>query len=336
MNISQSEIAQLLRCPAQWGFGYGDLAGFPLKPKTTALRLREGRAWGQAVQAWHTREPGTDPIVRAHEALLTSLNDDAAFMHTHGVLDEEEFAQTMARMQEILVHYCATQPRLNLIGSEVELEMPHVDGWTYRCHLDGIHQDEDGYLWVVEFKLRTPGAFTSLEIVQLWRQVRWYALALEATNGTEEIRFYNGEPTEIVRREIRGVIVDERLNDAPNPVRYNKNGSVSATQSCLYEEYERACMMLNQPMHEPTVQRLQAKVWQQRHEVYFRPDEMRDALYELESAATLLSLYHNHRLRPIRNPGRQCATCAFLPLCPDYTDARLRDALFTPVEGVAA
>lgn len=324
MNITQSEIAQLLQCPAKWGFGYGDLAGFAIRPKAPALRLREGRAWGAAVQAFHTRTPGSDPVVRAHDVLVTSLMDDAAFMESHGVGNDEEYQETVERMREMLIHYCATVPRLNLVGSEVELEVAHSDGWTYRCHLDGIHQDEDGYLWVVEIKLRTPGNFAPLEQVQLWRQVRWYALALEEKFDSERLR------------QVRGVIVDERLNAAAKPVAYNKNGSVSATQSCLYEEYMQACASLGQEPHPPTVARLQAKVWQQRHEVYFRPDEMRDALYELESAATLLSLYHDHRLRPIRNPGRQCATCAFLDICVDPKDERLRDALYVPAQEVAA
>jgi hypothetical protein len=337
--LTQSEVATLLQCGAKWSFAYSDLAGFPIRSKVTAPKLREGRAWGAAVQAWHTRLPneiGHAPAVRAHEALMEFLNRDAQEMDRYGALDEREYEETRTRMSAALVHYMATATRLNLVGSEVELDLPHADGWTYRCHLDGVHQDEDGYLWVVEFKWRPSGRFTNLEQIVLWRQVRWYALAL--ANQREFIP----EPRDPVTQpswcypEVRGVIVDERLGDAPNPVRFNKNGSVSATQSCLLEEYLYECEIRKQSPHPPTVERLKAKTWQQRHEVLFREDELDDALRELEAAETLVRLYRSHALKPIRHPGQWCSGCQFLPICADPSDVELRNALYEPNQRIPA
>lgn len=330
-SISQSEVADLMQCPARWSFAHGHLAGHPIRPMHTALRLREGRAWGAAVQAWHTRvegEANLDPIVRAHAALVDSLMDDQAFMERNGqAVDEEEFNTTAEKLEAALIQYVATSQRLNLVGSEVQLEMAHEDGWTYRCHLDGVHMDEDGYLWVVEFKLRDPGNFTPLEVVQLWRQVRWYALALDGygDNAGADI--------------VRGVIVDERLNGAPKPVRLNKDRHVSAVQSCMLEEYLAACdgdprygSLVTEP-NEKTVAQLTAKVWQQRHAVLFTASEMHEALLELESAADLIGLYDGGRLRPIRNPSpRNCGYCPFNAICPDPSDERLRDSLYVPAQ----
>lgn len=328
--VTQSEIGQLLACPQKWSFGYGDVAGFPIQPRVTALRLREGRAWGIAVQVWHT----TGAIDAAAGALLASLDDDAAQMEREGAFDHEEYDETKEKLLSALVHYAATAERLNLVGSEVELEMTHGDGWTYRCHLDGIHQDEDGYLWVVEFKLRGAGSFTPLEQAVLWRQVRWYSLALMHSDHPLAIR-YRTLPEAYEDNLVRGVIIDERLNDAPKPVKFNKNGDVSATQTCMLEEYMHACAVRGQTPHMPTVERLSAKIWQQRHTILFRQDELDDALGELESAASLVALYGNHSLRPIRVPGKQCGYCEFSELCPTPRDERLRDALYRPTEMVA-
>jgi len=325
--MSQSEVSTLLACPMRWSFAYGDVAGFPIQPRVTALRLREGRAWGAGIQQFHTRtRPDLgleDACGRAAAAMLASLDEDAAQMEREGAFDAEEYDVTKEKLIGALVHYAATQERLNLVGSEVELELHHADGWTYRCHIDGIHQDEDGYLWIVEFKLRGAGAFTPLEQVVLWRQVRWYAIALEASKEPDGF-----DPSFVDTDIVRGVIVDERLNDAPSPVRFNKNGDVSATQSCTLEQYLDACAVRGQIPHEPTVARLTGKVWSQRHTVLFRVDELDDALHELEAAASLVAIYAGHSLRPIRNPGRQCGTCAYAELCPQPHDVRLRDALF--------
>lgn len=325
--ISQSEVADLMQCPARWGFAYGSLAGHPIRPMHTALRLREGRAWGAAVQAWHT--PGPDEMRRAYNALLDSLEDDQAFMERHGQgADEEEFAATLEKLKGALVQYCATAQRLNLVGSEVDLRMWLDDpSWEYVCHLDGIHEDEDGWLWIVEFKLRDPGNFVPLEVIQLWRQVRWYALALRANRPAANIR---------------GVIVDERLNGAPKPVRLNKNRSVSAVQSCMLEEYLAACDgdpryggIPTEP-NEKTVAQLTAKVWQQRHMVLFTDEEMQDALEELFSAGKLIDLYADDTLKPIRNPSpRNCNHCSFRDICPDPKDERLRDSLYVPAQVAA-
>ena len=328
-TFSQSETAALLACPMRWAFAYGDVAGFPLRAKAPALRLREGKAWGAAWASFHAAVPDSleSAGARAGSAMIAQLDLDAAAMEREGMFDPEEYDEARERLVGALAHYASTATRLNLIGAEVEIDLPHADGWVYRCHIDGVHQDEEGYLWVAECKWRPGGKFTSLAEIVLWRQVRWYAIALA------EGIIQNAEAGPLWNREvagIRGVIVDERLGDAPNPVRYNKNGDVSATQSCTLEQYMNACAAQQQVPHPPTIERLGQKVWQQRHEVVFRADELDDALHELESAATLVTLYQRKTLRPLRVPGRQCATCQFLDICPTPNDSRLRDSLYIP------
>jgi PD-(D/E)XK nuclease superfamily protein len=318
--VSQSEVDTLMRCGMKWAFGYGDVAGFALEPKTPAIILREGRAWGAAAQAWHAID-GT--IEKATAAILDSLDADAAQMEEHGTFVATEYEEIRDKLFGALAQYCATQPKLNLVASELELEVRFEEGFVYRCHLDGVHQDEDGGLWVVEFKLRR--SMTPLEQVVLWRQIRWYALALAETSG----------------QEVVGIIVDERLNAAPKPIKVNKDGSISAVQSCALEEYLDACnnpakyggRIVTEP-NQRTVGLLGDKVWSQRHEILLRHDEMDDAVRELESAAKLIGFYDRHELLPIRVPGQQCSSCFARDLCATPQDERLRDALFVPSDYV--
>jgi CRISPR/Cas system-associated exonuclease Cas4 (RecB family) len=320
-TITQSMVASLLQCPAKFSFEYGDMAGFPIRPKVPALRLREGRAWGEAAQRYHAYALSDHPraVSEATRGIVEMLEEDAQAMRDAGMWDETEHDETVAKMFDILAHYCATSEPLNLIQREHELSLVFPD-FTYQCHIDGVHQDPDGGIWIVEFKLRGAGRMTPLDQIQLWRQIRWYALSYGVNYG----------------QPVRGVIVDERLNDAPKPVRYNKDGAVSATQSCTYEAYLAACAERRQMPHDPTSDRLLAKTWHQRHELILTADEMEDARIELGSAAKLTGLYRDHELAPIRNPGPLCATCAYNVICPSPSDDRLREAMYAPNERALA
>lgn len=331
--ISQSMVGDLLSCSQKWAFAWGDIAGFPIRAKTPALVLREGRAWDRGAKVFHSSKKSTEEAVGdAYAAILGSLEEDADEMVKWGSFDEEEYQTALEKLKGALVQYAATTPRLNLVASEVLLEVPFSDGFVYRCHLDGVHQDEDGALWVVEFKWRK--RLTPLDQIVLWRQIRWYAMALEQGPATALNLLSSG---------VCGIIVDERLNGAPTPVKVNKDGSISATQSCTLEEYLDACQWpqnyggtrVTTP-NERTVGLLGQKVWQARHEILLRSDEMMDAVRELESAAKLIDLYRRRELLPIRNPGSQCASCSYRDLCPTPDDHRLRDTIFVRNDWVDA
>ena len=62
---------------------------------------------------------------------------------------------------------------------------------------------------IVEFKLRKQ--LTPVKLIQLSRQIRWYAWARQ----------------QVTDRKVVGVLVDERLNEAPKPAGFNKNGELS-------------------------------------------------------------------------------------------------------------
>ncbi len=73
--ISHSESSTALDCQSKHAFAYtGRLTGgYALKPKSVAPQLREGRAWGAAVAAWHSTDGDVDRAMVALEATL-SLN----------------------------------------------------------------------------------------------------------------------------------------------------------------------------------------------------------------------------------------------------------------------
>ena len=66
--LSHTEIDTALTCFARWDFAYGGhLAGATLKPREIAPVLSDGRAWGNAVAAYHAADAGVlAEIGRAH------------------------------------------------------------------------------------------------------------------------------------------------------------------------------------------------------------------------------------------------------------------------------
>ena len=314
--ITQSEIGTVLECPARWGFNFGTLAGFPIEPKVEPIRLDEGSAWGAAVATFHSlvMRQGVEAAGRAGVvALEEKLDRYAQRAMEAGIYDNEEHTAILDKLIPLFAYYCTTTTPLNLVQAERVVRYPLADGWDYEGRIDGIHQDEDGWIWIVEFKLRD--RLTPLEQIVLWRQIRWYSLALRHEIG-----------------EVRGVIVDEGHNTKIEPVRHNKDGKVSAVQSCTLEEYMAALRERgNQPPNDNTVERLARKQWHQRHQIVLTDEEYADAEAEVRSAARMVWMYDSGQLLPLRHPGpTRCPGCRYKGICPNPTDERLRDALYRP------
>lgn len=316
--ISHSEIATVLDCQAKHDFSYvGALAGSALKPKTTPVLLREGRAWGRAVATWH--ETG-DVGLAHHVELNTALAEDAEKQQTQGV-DEHE--QTVEKLRALLDHYTTTTERLpiNRLEHELEVPIPSRTGRrrsnTYRlsAFIDGIHTDDEGRAWIVEFKLRKQ--LSAFWQIALARQTRWYAWAWREQTGIEPA----------------GIIVDERLNATPAPVKLNKDGTPSKVQTCTLDAYIDAWQHLGTQPNEDVVAQLAGREWQQRHPLILRPGELDEAGAQLVSAARLIHRLDTGLLYPIRNPSRaRCPGCAFKDICPEPQDTVLVDALYERVE----
>lgn len=317
--ISQSEAASLLDCQAQHDFRYvGQLVGSALTPKSTAPLLREGRAWGRAVATWHAATGTAEERAgEAGAALFHSLHGDAEAQREAGLYVAEEHEETLARLTPMLAHYAETAEPLALTSPEAEIDVPipsrggrrRSNAYHLLCRLDGIHVDPDGRIWIVEFKLRKQ--LSSLAQIALSRQVRWYAWAYRERYGSEPA----------------GVIVDERLNAVPAPVKLNQDGRPSAVQSCTLDAYTRA------HGRDPAVlDRLRAKQWQRRERVLLRPDEFAAVGRQLVTVARMVRELESGRFFPVPNPSpMRCPGCAFRDICPNPGDVELVDALFERV-----
>lgn len=325
-SISHSEISTLLDCQAKHDFSYvGQLAGTALQSKTTATILREGRAWGAAIAAWHATGDGD----AAHQCLLDTLEEDAREQQAAGFYDHLQHADMVGRLGVMFDHYTSTAPGLPIdrLEHEIDVPIPSRRGRrrsnTYRllCRFDGIHIDEDGRSWIVEFKLRRQ--LSSLEQIVLSRQIRWYAWAWREQTGVQPA----------------GVIMDERLNEAPKATRTvqgRKKGTLAPShakdQLCTAATYIDLCREFNEEPRPETVDALAARRWQQRHYVLFRDGELDEVGRQLVSAARLAHHLDTGLLWPIRNPSRaRCPGCAFREICNDPGDTELVDALFNRV-----
>ena len=182
---------------------------------------------------------------------------------------------------------------------------------SMRRFAEVVDSEPDGRDWIVEFKLR--GRLQSFEQISLSRQTRWYAWAWHRHTG----------------RPIAGVIVDERFNEHPAPVRFNKNGSVSKVQSCRPESYMAACQEHGQPADDEILAKLNAKPWGARHELLLDDRELQEAGWQLTSAASLIHQLDTGALFPVRNPSpARCPGCAYRDICADAQDTALIDALY--------
>lgn len=318
--ISHSEASALLDCQVKHAFAYtGALTdGDSLKPKSVAPQLREGRAWGAAVAAWHANQD-SEPIEHALAALEIHLSLDAAEQQTNGTFDKGEYDQICEHLRSLMLDYVLDAEPLSLTRLEHELTVgiPSRTGkqtstrYRLSAFLDGVHIDQEGRDWIVEFKLRK--RLSDFEMVAKARQTRWYAWAWAKSTG----------------RPVAGVVVDERLNAIPAIVKLNKDSSPSKVQSCRPDSYVQAFEGLDAEPDPDVVAKLQQKQWHKRHILLLGERELEEAGRQLASVGSLVHQLDTGSLFPVRNPSpMRCPGCAFRDVCNDPGDTALVDALY--------
>lgn len=323
--IRHSELDTALECQGKHAFAYtGHLTGGDaLEPRQTHVRLREGRAWGRAVAAFHMADPALPLTVRyskgVHE-LDVALREDEAEMAILGLVDYGATLDAFERLTDILWHYVSTSEPLCVHSPEYEVTVPvqardsyrQSSRYSFQGHFDGL-TFRDNRMWIVEYKLR--GRLTPFEQVVLTRQFRRYAWALEQQTD----------------RPVGGIIVDERLNEAPKPARLLKNGKPSHAKDQLTtpEMYLAACEEHGEEPHEDTLVALKQRRWQARHPIVFSRREIEEAGRELVSGAKLIGQLDRGDLYPMRNPSPfRCPGCAYREICPRPDDTELVDLNF--------
>lgn len=321
-TISVSEAGRLFDCEAAHAFAYtGHLTGGDaLTAKQPHLRLREGRAWGAAVAEWHA----TGSSDAATYSLDSAIAEDTAQLAEHGLLDSQERDEMHAHLAALLGHYIQISDRIPLFDAEREFRVPipsrtgrrKSSRYVFVGHVDGLHRDEMGRLFVVEFKLR--GRLSSFEQIAWSRQVRWYAWAVEQELGSP----------------VAGVIVDERLNAAPKAPRILKSGRVSHAkdQLCTASDYAAACELGNEPVDPETYAALGERRWGARHPVLLRREEIATAGRQLVSTAQRVAELDSGRRFPVTNPSPfRCPGCQFREVCQAPGDDELIDLHFERV-----
>jgi hypothetical protein len=325
-RLSYSEITMAQSCTAQWDFAYGGrLAGDTLKSRHVAPILRDGRAWGAGVAAYHASSHTLLAFADGMDAIRASLDDDLAFMREAGVMTDvtlDQRVESMDRLERMLRHYTELDmgfSNLTRLEDEIVIPVPSRSGsgrgstrYQYGAKIDGFTVDHNGDEWIIEFKLRK--RLQARWVIELLRQYRWYAWARQKESG----------------RRVVGIIVDERLNAVPQPPRILKNGQVSndVRQLVTPAAYRAACAERDQPPDPEMVMTLSQRAWQQRVAVLFRPGELEEAGRELTSAARDIRDLDNGDRWPTRNASeRQCGMCRFRRICND-PHGQLVDDLF--------
>jgi len=318
--ISHTEVSTMLDCPARWDFAYGkQLAGSALQPKQTPTLLSEGKAWGAAVAALHA-----DGYEAAFHALDDELEVDAREQEGLGVFSHELYEATREKLLTCLEQYAEETEIMVLEQLEREFLVPlpsrsgkgKSNRYQLRAFFDGIHTDPAGRIFLVEFKLRK--TLSSFEMVANNRQIRRYAWAYRQETG----------------EDVAGVIVDERLNAVPKPPRLLKSGKVSEAKDKLTTSilYKAACEDIGQEINPEVVEALDARVWQQRHTVFFTDSEIEEAGKELVSLGQRVQALDSGREYPTRNSKPQlCNGCRFKDICNNPGDTDVVDALYRRV-----
>jgi hypothetical protein len=323
--LSYTEIETALTCWARWDFKYGGrLAGSTLKKREVASLLREGKAWGAAVAAWHQHSGELLALWYAHEALREAIDEDCKAMAAVGFpipLDERTAMET--RLATMLDHYASIAipyPNLTKLEGEIVVGVPSRGNskrsstrYRFQCFLDGF-TDDAGDEWVVEFKLR--GRLTDPVLAQKQRQPRWYAWA--------RLRETGRIPT--------GVYVDERLNEIPKAPRLTEKGkkpSHAKEQLTTPEMYADLCHEHGEMPKLEVMDALRARSWQQTIPLLFRPSELGEVEQEMISAAKLIRDLDSGELYPIRNASRMhCTGCFYRDICENPRDDLYVESMF--------
>lgn len=308
--ISHSEVSSLLTCQHRWDMSYGDqLAGSSLKPKAVSSTLHDGRAWGAGVAAYDSGASLDGAVVE----MTDTLDRDAERLRQFGIFDPVAYEESLALLTELLTHYSEENEPMGIERLEEEIIVPIPsrsglrDSNRYRLQLflDGTTTERDG-VWLVENKLR--GQLSSLLMISLSRQIRWYAWAYRKKFGVEPA----------------GVIVNERLKKVPGEVKFNKNGSLSKVQTCTVDAYRAAG-----GDDEDVIAKLAGKDWQRRERVFLTTEEIDEAGRQLVSAGQQIRDFDSADRYPVRNPSPMfCGGCQFKDICPNPRDTELVEALF--------
>lgn len=315
--LSHSEVSSALDCQVKHAFRYtGALTdGTVLKPKSATVPMREGRMWGRMVAAWHQ----TRTLEQVVAVLNEALKDDAQMQRDAGLYIQADHDAVEEKMLALFAQYALDAEPLRLTSPELELlaSIPSRTGrgnssiYRLQTFFDGVCTDDMGRTFLVEFKLRN--RLQPYELIVKDRQIRWYAWAFQQATGVAP----------------SGVILDERLNDLPSPVKLNQDGKPSKVQSCRPDDYINAWHGLAGEPDPDVLAKLRARKWQNRTTVIFRPDEIIEAGRQLTSAGRLIHMLDVGDLFPIRNPGQmRCPGCAYREVCMTPGDRELVDALF--------
>jgi CRISPR/Cas system-associated exonuclease Cas4 (RecB family) len=351
--ISFTESGNLLTCQAQWDFNYGGyLAGDCLKAKAVPQRLQEGSAWGAGVAAFHAATE--DKLDAGIVALTATLDKEAKKLEAKGFYDADVHRAMASKLRALLEQYAEEEearpvPLTGLSGLEQELLVPlpsrsgKGDSSIYRLQVffDGVLEDEEGRIWLVEFKLRE--TLSALELITNGRQIRYYAWAWEREHG----------------RPVAGVIVDERLNAQPKPPKIvnSKKGvgievevdvldketkeptgekkmvwkapSTDKAQLTTPELYEAACAEYGVKVDPEMSAALADRRWSQRERIFLSPREIEESGTELISLGRQVAALDSGQTYPVRNVKPQnCNGCRFREICNDPHDKELVDSLF--------
>lgn len=332
--ISHTEQSMLLTCQAQWDFNYGGyLAGDALKAKAVPVVLQEGRAWGVGVAAFHAAE--VDQLDAGLIAMTTALSEEAKKLEKKGFYDADVHRQMAAKLRALLEQYAEDEEErpvqlrgLDRLEHELLVPLPSRSGkgdssiYRLEVHFDGVLSDGEGD-WLVEFKLR--GKLSPLELIVNSRQVRYYAWAWQRETG----------------RPVRGVIVDERLNEQPKPARWvkpkRKDEGISVDpdqaeelgapysdkeretfigdegklarrtvshakdQVTTPESYLDACQRAGVEPVPETLEEISARKWSQRERVFLTKTEIEESGRELVSLGRQIAAIDSGQVYPVRN-----------------------------------
>ena len=325
-SVSYSEINSVQTCFRRHDLQYvGHAAGSALKPRSVGRRLTEGRAFGAAVAEFHAHGAEMFAAWDAHQALTAALTEDFDQMVQAGAfVAADAVTEAQARVGAVLDHYMELAVPIQLTRLEDPFDVPirsrsggrSSSRYRFTGRIDGFAPDEYGHRWIVEFKLR--GQLTPAWLIAMQPQTRYYGVALAHEWGEAPV----------------GVIVEERLNEAPHPARVLKNGKPSTDRQQLTTGalYRQACAEAGADADEDLARFFDARQWQQRVPILFRPGELEEAAGELTGAARLIHQLDTGEIPPLRNVSRiHCGGCQFREICAAPRDTAYVDALFERV-----
>jgi hypothetical protein len=240
-----------------------------------------------------------DGLEIAQKAAGTLLAEDMVRMDDLGIpYDMDEQQEVIALVYRTLEQHDRIAEKLNITELEKELECT-VNGVTFVGHVDGMHTDIEGKLWIVEFKMRK--VLSDLWYVYFMRQLRWYSYMAKCM----------GLP-------IAGFIYDETCHEFPSPLIFTQKGALDRRYTYSVADLEaleeRSAGM--HPIPEDVWQRARNKDYHARQIIHFTDTDYADIEAEMSNVALRMREAYNTNIYPIRNPNtNRCPGCAFKDIC---------------------